>query len=672
MTRSHHPSQGNSNGVEPHSVESAFAVGVAALGAGQPLEAEARFRSVLAQAPDHPGALGNLALIAKQRGDKGEARALLERACAQDDAPGETFYNLANLLTELDERRAALAALREAVTKTPELGRAHLKLALLLLDESGAEAARAFMEAAQAAAQHLAPNDPAFAGGLGLPKVVSRLWAESRWDIAVPLLRGMANARTASFDAQLNLANALAQTSRHHEALTGFRRALVMDPGHPDALASEASCLINVAAPREAFALFERALAAPRSRRRAISPYLMALLYSDDHDDRFVLDAHRRWCRELHDERLPPIRPRRSGSGLRIGYVTADLVRSHPVAQFIAPVFTAHARMGITQHVYLNSEEIDASAGDIPDSVTVTPVKRLDDDALARRIAVNDLDVLIDLSGHTYGNRLAAFALRPAPVTASAIGYPHSTGSSAVDWLITDRILFPDDKTALATERLACLPGSFLCFAAPPTMPSPSGDHPQGDVVFGSLNHLPKLGNATVALWASVLKAIPRARLLVKCGPLAEKAVADRLAARFAAAGVDRSRLILEGPEPFSEAMRAYERMDIALDPIPYNGGTTTAHALWMGVPVVSLAGTRSCGRMGASLLTAAGCDTWVAADTDGFVRIAAALAGDPVGLRSGRLDLHRHVAGSALCDIDTYAAALADIYRRIKADRGR
>ncbi|MFT6775702.1 MAG: protein O-GlcNAc transferase [Paracoccaceae bacterium] len=245
------------------------------------------------------------------------------------------------------------------------------------------------------------------------------------------------------------------------------------------------------------------------------------------------------------------------------------------------------------------------------------------------------------------------------------MGYPHSTGAPQIDWLIGDAAMFPPGA-ALASERIARLPNGFLCFAPPPGMPEVTTDAPQGGPVFGSLNHLPKLGGATLALWGRVMAAVPDARLLIKCGALADPEIAKALAERLAGHGIARGRLILEGPQPFADAMRAYQRIDIALDPIPYNGGTTTAHALWMGVPVVALAGSRACGRMGVGLLGAAGREGWVAADPDGYVAIAAGLADGITGLRAGRIALHRSVAASRMCDVAGNARALMDVYRAI------
>ncbi|MFT5948158.1 MAG: protein O-GlcNAc transferase [Paracoccaceae bacterium] len=637
------------------------AMGAEALAAGDPTRAEARFRAALALAPEHPGALANLASLRRRGGDLPGARALLERACARPDAPAQALFNLGNLLDHIGDRRGAIAALRRATAQDPALGRAWLKLAILLLARGDAADRDPAFNAAAAAARHLAPDDPAYARGDAVPRLAQTLWAADRWEDAITLLRGLARQRPAARDAAFNLAFALSEASHYHEALAAWHRALALAPEDPDALVAVANTLVNIGDHDGARAAYLRALAVPGARGRAISSHLMASLYDGSLTDQAVFDAHRALAAELGAGAAPAIRRPRPVGRLRIGYVTADLHRAHPVAQFIAPILAAHARAGADQRVYLNAARRDPG----PQPAQIIPVHALDDATLAQRIADDGVDLLIDLSGHTRGNRLAMFAHRPAPVSASMIGYPHSTGAPQIDWLIGDAAMHPPGA-ALASERIARLPNGFLCFAPPPGMPEVTGAAPRGGPVFGSLNHLPKLGDATLALWGRVMAAVPDARLLIKCGALADPEIARALAARLAGHGIARGRLILEGPQPFTEAMRAYHRIDIALDPIPYNGGTTTAHALWMGVPVVALAGSRACGRMGVGLLTAAGHSEWIAPDPAAYVAIAADLADGLAGLRAGRIALHRSVKASAMCDVEGNARALMEIYRSI------
>jgi predicted O-linked N-acetylglucosamine transferase (SPINDLY family) len=350
--------------------------------------------------------------------------------------------------------------------------------------------------------------------------------------------------------------------------------------------------------------------------------------------------------------------------------LTADIAGSHPVAQFVRPLLRAHREHRIDSVVYFNGTPAKASGETLAGLAEVKAIGDLDDHDLARAIADDGLDLLVDLSGHTQGTRLAVMAYRPAPVQACFVGYPHSTGFKPVDYLFADPVVVPQGAERLVSEKVARLPHAFLCFVPPHDMPQPHPRKADGPVVFGSLNHLPKVTAPTVALWAKVLHAVPDSRLLMKCAAFGEDEAREPYRRRFAELGIADERLTFEGPEPFADAMRAYDRIDVALDTLPYNGGTTTCHALWMGVPVVTLEGGNFCGRMGASFVTAAGFPDLVASDEAGFVDIASRLAADRAGLDALKAELREKVPTSPLCDIEAYAGDVAALYRKIVAGR--
>jgi predicted O-linked N-acetylglucosamine transferase (SPINDLY family) len=258
------------------------------------------------------------------------------------------------------------------------------------------------------------------------------------------------------------------------------------------------------------------------------------------------------------------------------------------------------------------------------------------------------------------------FALRAAPVQATFLGYPHSTGLSRIDWLIGDATVSPAGHGALFSEGVAQLPHSVFCWAPGEEYPLPPARGREAPVVFGSFNNAMKLSPRTIALWSRVLLAVPGAMLLLKAPSLADAEVRQRYTALFAAQGVGAERLVLRGPSGLADMMQEYGDIDIALDPTPYNGGTTTLQALWMGVPVVALEGGNFVGRMGASFLRTLGRPDWVAGDEDGYVAIAVALAGEATGLRAGRAGLRARMAASPLCDIDGYAAGFEALLRRM------
>lgn len=493
------------------------------------------------------------------------------------------------------------------------------------------------------------------------------LFSAGDGDGAAALLQEAARRAPKDPDALSNLGFLYRSTGHYLKALACYERAALLDEA--DLIRVEiANCLVNLCRFDEARAAFDRLLATPQGRRAASSSYLMAMLYDPSSAAEMIAGEHRRLTANWRCDPRGP-RTRAPGKTLRVGYLTADFFGDHPVAQFLAPLIERHAARGdIVQVAYDARPKRDGTAARLGALVTVKAIDTLDDDAAADLIRADDLDLLVDLSGHTSGRRLAILGRHPAPAQACFIGYPSTTGYAAVDFLIGDSALFPDSADALYKERLARLPQSFLAFAPPPSMPPPPSARKDGPVVFGSLNHYPKLNDGVIGIWAEVLKATPNSILLLQCAAFAEpqtRAAAER---RFGAHGVGAARLRLEGPQPFGEAMKRYVEIDIALDTHPYNGGTTTAHALYMGVPVVSLQGRYFCGRMGASLLTAAGKSEWSVATKEEYVKVAAELAdrvarGDPV-----RADLLKSNAKAPLFDARQWADDVAELYRGLTA----
>ncbi|HAC91625.1 MAG TPA: hypothetical protein DCF63_13510, partial [Planctomycetaceae bacterium] len=296
-------------------------------------------------------------------------------------------------------------------------------------------------------------------------------------------------------------------------------------------------------------------------------------------------------------------------------------------------------------------------------------VASLDDSGCAERIRADRLHLCIDLSGHTGGTRLPVFALRVAPVQATWPGYPDGTGLAAMDARFTDAMADPPGEADTRhSEQLVRLPG-FLCQPvrreAPPVAPLPAGA--SEFVTFGCFNHLAKLSDATLALWADVLRAVPRARLLVKARGLERPLAAQRLRERFHAAGGEFRNLVLEGATPDSAShLTRYGAVDVALDSIPYNGTTTTCEALWMGVPVITLPGSAFCGRMGQSILRTLEYDQWIARSQDEYVSIAAQLATQPQLIAEYRRTMRQQMLDSPLCDGRQFTLDFESVCRRM------
>jgi protein O-GlcNAc transferase len=405
---------------------------------------------------------------------------------------------------------------------------------------------------------------------------------------------------------------------------------------------------------------------------RLASSVAMAALYHDALSAQTVADLHRSLCAPI--EAALVAQPNfqntcEAGRRLRVGYVTGDFHRQHPVNIFMLPVLQRHDHDKVEVFVYHTgtmhddyTRQAQACADHWLEAV------KLDDKALQHAIVADKIDILIDLAGHTSSHRLGVLALRAAPVQATFLGYPHSTGLSTIDWLVGDATVSPTEHAHLFSEGIAQMPGSVFCWAPVDDYPLPPARPAGAPLVFGSFNNAMKLSPTTVALWARVLQAVPGSQLLLKAPSLRDAAVQARFTALFEAQGIAAERLMLRGPSGLADMMQEYGDMDIALDPTPYNGGTTTLQALWMGVPVVALRGGNFVSRMGASFLQTLGRPAWLADDWTAYVSSAAALAAQVERLRGQRAELRAQMAASPLCDITTYVSDFEALLQRMWA----
>jgi predicted O-linked N-acetylglucosamine transferase (SPINDLY family) len=466
----------------------------------------------------------------------------------------------------------------------------------------------------------------------------------------------------------ISLTSTYAQLNRADAGIDAGRRAIELAPDAPAAYSNLAFALGQAGQVGEAIAVARRAIELMPNEPRLYSSFLGMINYVSRSRDE-VFAHHRSFgaacaVRKAAAGAAPdPTRP------IRLGILSGDL-RDHSVG-FFAESLLEHRPPDVEAVAFVSSMHpaSDAAWGRIRSRFDrVVDAWTLSDAALDEAIRAERIDVLVELAGHTGGNRLTALASKPAPVIVSAIGYPNTTGLPAVDWRVVDSITDPPGAEAFCTERLLRLDPCFLCYRPPdldvqPAMPM------DGPVTFGSFNNSAKIGAECTALWARVLQAVPGSRLLVKTQTLADPAVQQAIRRRLAEGGVSEDRVeLIAQASTRAEHLALYGRVHVALDSIPYNGTTTTCEALWMGVPVVALLGDRHASRVSASLLSAAGHPEWVAGDADGLVRIAASLAGDLPRLASIRASLRDELRASPLLDSKAYAqrfhAAIRECWR--------
>jgi protein O-GlcNAc transferase len=590
---------------------------IAAFGSGRFAEACRASRMVLAAAPDHPTAL--LVLAAALAADRRDL-ALIHVARAAQIAPTapEVHNTAGNLLAEAGETNAAALRYRRALALAPALAEGVYNLGTTL-------------RSSEAKARH---------------------WLQ-RATALTP----------ARADAWANLAVSGGPPADSHRAA---KTALVLAPSHPVGWVAHGLAALGLLDAEEAVRANRRALAADDRRREPWINLLTAIHYDPSTSSAEIFATIRRWARLMtEDGRHQPPPREQTPPRLRIGYLSADL-RRHVVAGNLIGLVAHHDPARFETFFYAAVRRPDEVSHALMRHGTWRSIADLEDRDAAALIREDRIDILVCLAGHTSGNRPAIPALRPAPVQLSLFDLS-TTGLGSMDGWITDAVLHPTDTRERFTERLLRLPRCLYLeqppeFSPPPGPPPSAGGAP---ITWGCFANPAKLTEVALATMARILAATPGSRLLLAyTDRYAQPMLVDRVAAALARWGVGRDRLIVSTEALARDAHLArIGRADIALDSFPFNGSTTTFETLWMGVPVITLAGERFLGRVGASLLTAIGETSLIAASLDDYVAKAVALAGDGERLQRLRAELRPRLLASPLCDASAYARAVEALY---------
>jgi protein O-GlcNAc transferase len=468
-------------------------------------------------------------------------------------------------------------------------------------------------------------------------------------------------------EAHNNLGLVLARQDRLTEAEALYRKAIALDPEYAEPHANRGNVLKDRGELDAALESYRRAIELRPDLSELHSNLLLTLHYHPDFSPADLEREHRAWA-ERH---VAPLKALRRPHGndpepnrrLRVGYVSADF-REHPVARFVLPLFREHARSHIEVFAYSDVTTPDAVTGLVRGCVDRwRDVALLGDDQLADAIRADGIDILVDLAAHSGHNRLLTFARKPAPVQVTYLAYCSTTGVDAMDYRVTDRFLDPPGEPSHYTETSLHLPHCYWCYSAPPLPDSarPSTERRAGPPTFGCLNNFAKLTDVTLELWARLLRRVPEARLLIYARAEAHR---DRVRRALREAGVAPSRAEFVGRQALADYLETYRLIDVGLDPHPYGGGTTTCDALWMGVPVVSLAGQTAVSRAGSTLLSHVGLEYLVARNAEQYVELAAALIRDAGGLATLRNGLRERVESSLVMDAPQFARDLEAAFR--------
>jgi protein O-GlcNAc transferase len=472
-----------------------------------------------------------------------------------------------------------------------------------------------------------------------------------------------------NFNAHVLLVQAYERADRRDDADRHLAIAAKLKPDDANVTNNLGTRILNSGRASEAVQAIERAVTLDPSAATLHSNLILSRLYLPKLSAADHLAEARVW-NERHGKpragKLPaPANKREPERTLRIGYVSADFYR-HPVGFFMNGPLARHDRARFKIACYSNGKP-DAYTDQLRHKGdTWHDVRRVSDDDLVRLIQQDGIDILVDLAGHTAGNRLTAFAMKPAPVQIVAGGLTGTTGLGTIDYLISDSFETPQGYERFYSESLIRLPHDYVCYTPPTYAPAinalPAAAN--GAVTFCCFNNIAKLNDQVAAVWSDILKQVPGSRLKIEARPIRQQATADRLRAMFTAHGIGTERIVLGGGAPHEKFLDFYLEADIALDPFPYSGGLTTLESLWMGVPVVTMPGEGFATRHSLSHLSNLGLTQLVARDLSDYVRIAVELARDAKRLADLRTSLRSRMEKSPLLDAPGYTRALEEAYR--------
>ena len=603
---------------------------------GRLRDAEAAYRRILRADPRHPGALHLLGVLVHQLGHHDQAVELIGRAIAIDATQAEFHYNLGTAYGALGAAEAAAGCFRSVLA--------------------------------------LQPGHVSACNALG-----SILTLSGQPDEGIACFRRAVASAPDGADSHYNLGNALASQGHLDQAIRSLRRSIALRPD-ADASNTLGNALRDCGRVEAACAAYDEALRlrpddfALRSNRLLIENYRVGRT-------REAMRGMARAFGALAAARVPhPLgdwHPGPASGPVRVGLVSGDL-RNHPVGYFLEGLLSRADPERVAFLAFpTQTGEDELTARIKPRFAAWRPLAGLDDEAAARSIQAAGVQVLLDLSGHTAGNRLPVFAWRPAPVQAAWLGYFATTGMAEIDYVVTDPQVSPPGSSGEWVERTWPLPEIYYCFT-PPALAievSPLPALTGGPVTFGCFNALAKINDPVIATWARLLHAVPNSRLMLKAAALGDDAVRSALRARFARHGITGDRLLLERASSRAEYLRAYHRVDVALDPFPFPGGTTSFEALWMGVPVLTRTGDRFLSRVGETIMRNSDLADWLAEDEDDYVARAVRMTSDLDRLAQLRCGLRARVLASPLFDADRFVrhfeGAMSGMWAQWLSSRG-
>ncbi|MFA6970870.1 MAG: tetratricopeptide repeat protein, partial [Gallionella sp.] len=596
----------------------------------------------------------------KQLGQREDALTSMQKAAALSPSDAKAHSNLGVILQDLGRLEEAEASYRRALKIKPDYAMAYSNLGNTLNDMGRLDEA----EANCRQALQINPDYAEAHSNLG-----NTLKALGRLDEAEASDRRALQINPELSEAHFNLGAALHELGRLDEAEASYQRALQINPVFTEAHINVGNLLQTLGQLDEAMTSYQRALQIKPDYVEAHSNLLFILNYHPDlsaediyqeyqgFNTQFGIPLRSTW-RTYTNDKTPNRR-------LRIGYVSPDF-RNHACKSFLEPLLAHHDKTRVEVYAYAELSKEDELTARYKSHVEHwIPTKGMSDEALAERIRRDGIDILIDLAGHTVGNRLLTFARKPAPVSLSTLGFGYTTGLSAIDYFLIDAAAVPEGSEGLFAEQLWRLatPGWLYQPTAGMGEVSNLPALQRGYITFGTLTRSIRINHRTIKVWSEILKRVEGSRLVIDSGCFKDPATQEQLAARFAKHGITRDRLEIGHHSPPWDVLRG---IDIGLDCFPHNSGTTLFETLYMGVPYITLAGRPSVGRLGSSILQGIGHPEWITNSEADYVAKAVELANDLGRLAAHRSALRGEMERSALFDEAGFVHNIENAYRQM------
>ena len=646
--------------LNPKDVEGHKILGVMFQKIGRFIEAEGSYRKVLALKPDYIEIHNILGVMQYEQCKFNEAEESYRKIIELKPDLAEAYNNLSNTLKEQSKFNEAEASSRKAIALKPEYVDAHYNMGIILYEQ------RKFNEAEESYRKVIALKPDHVEAFNNLSNTLKE---QGRVNEAEESCRKSITLKPDHVEAYNNLGVLFQEQHKFNDAEASYKTAISLKPDYHLAYSNLGNTLQELGKLEEAIASYNKAIEFKADFFNAYHNKNMCLNYSSSYSPLYIYEEHLEFEKQfggLKDE-LPFSRSEKKkfGERLRIGYVSGDF-REHSVAYFFEPLLQNHNDKTIETFCYYNNTVVDATTKRLmTTSDHWRSIFGISDLEVSKLIRSDKIDILVDLSGHTGKNRLLVFAQKPAPIQVTWLGYPNTTGLSAIDYRFTDIVADPiGEADKLHSETLLRLPNGFQCFQGNEKIPVGIGlpQKSQGYVTFGSFNNSSKLTPQVIKTWSKILNLVPKSQLVLKCMKL--KNNKNYYLELFKNEGITDDRIKFYRHLPSTDDhLKLYNTIDIGLDPFPYNGATTTCEALWMGVPVITLLGDIHVGRVGASILTNVGLTDFITQDIDGYVKLAVKMAANTNYLKTIKETLREQMQRAPICNTQSFANDIETVY---------